>query len=229
MERLTSNLLEWTLLVTLALFCSYCGANSKTGLPNGNLNFLKVLGTFEPLYLFLWKDYVRSNETCKGYDCMKRTATCEHMRMKELDRIEYNHTVSMLRDQTWVNNSFMGKFILGHEPPDKMNVYNVTGGEIPNPYISSYCMTLLYNQPDTFNCSVILISKDPSGHCNHTKPEVLANSKCALYMRGTLEYRVYPPLACAISFNNCSTSRITYMPYSPRCAVDRKGSDDTKG
>uniref|UniRef100_A0A131Z5Q1 Lipocalin n=1 Tax=Rhipicephalus appendiculatus TaxID=34631 RepID=A0A131Z5Q1_RHIAP len=61
---------------------------------------------------------------------------------------------------------------------------------------------------------------------DHTNPNVLATSRCSLYMRGKLPYRVYPPRECQFAFNKCSNSRITYMPYSPSCAVD---AQDDKG
>uniref|UniRef100_A0A131YHD3 Lipocalin n=1 Tax=Rhipicephalus appendiculatus TaxID=34631 RepID=A0A131YHD3_RHIAP len=122
------------------------------------------------------------------------------------------------------NETLMGKFILG-DPPHKMNVYNVTE-PIPERYLSSYCVELIYMQPHTYNCSVLLVSQDIYGMCNHTNPNVLATSRCSLYMRGKLPYRVYPPRECQFAFNKCSNSRITYMPYSPSCAVD---AQDDKG
>ncbi|XP_037525872.1 uncharacterized protein LOC119402896 isoform X2 [Rhipicephalus sanguineus] len=116
-----------------------------------------------------------------------------------------------------LNDTLMGKFILGN-PPHKMNVYNLTE-PIPEPYLSSYCMELIYSQPITYNCSVMLVSKDIYGMCNPSDPNVLATTKCSLYMRGKLPSRVYPPRDCQFAFNRCSSSRIIYMPYSPSCAV----------
>nr|XP_037273660.1 uncharacterized protein LOC119165661 [Rhipicephalus microplus] len=222
------NLMRSALLPAVVIFYSICGAEYVKTNSQADLNLLKVLNTSEPLYLFLWKPKIPTNETCVGYDCNKQTRTCEHMRKREMDRIYYNHTVSKLvSNKTWFNDTnLMGKFILG-DPPHKINVYNVTD-PIPEPFLSSYCMELLYNEPYTYNCSVLLVSTDIYGMCNHSNPDVLATTKCSLYMRGKLPHRVYPPRECQFAFNKCSNSRITYMPYSPSCAVDAENDEDRK-
>uniref|UniRef100_A0A224YKC2 Lipocalin n=1 Tax=Rhipicephalus zambeziensis TaxID=60191 RepID=A0A224YKC2_9ACAR len=221
------NLIHSALLPAVVIFCSNCGAEYVKTNSKGHLNLLRVLNTSQPLYLFEWKPKIPTNETCVGYDCTKLSRTCEHMRKREMDRIYYNHTVSKLvSEKTWFNETLMGKFILG-DPPHKVNVYNLTD-PIPVPYLSSHCMELIYTQPHTYNCSVLLVSRDIYGMCNHSDPNVLATTKCSLYMRGKLAYSVYPPRECQFEFNKCSNSRIIYMPYHPSCAVDAQDEEGRK-
>uniref|UniRef100_L7M9S4 Putative secreted peptide n=1 Tax=Rhipicephalus pulchellus TaxID=72859 RepID=L7M9S4_RHIPC len=217
MDLFATKFIDWMLLVFLVILRSNYGAFYVSTSTDQSPNFLKVLNTSRPLFLLLWAPKVSTNENCKGYDCMKQTETCEHMRRQNMDRYEYNHTVSKYKEKTWLNDTLMGRFYLG-EPPVIMNVYNISG-PIPVPFVHSYCMKLIYSEPQTHNCSVVIIAEDPSLKCDETKAEVHKSSKCAIYARGRLPQGVYAPPECQKAFNNCTHSKVIYMPYSPRCAA----------
>ncbi|XP_037581820.2 uncharacterized protein LOC119465088 [Dermacentor silvarum] len=175
---------------------------------NGPLNLPMVLNTSEPLFLFLWSYKIRRpEEACKGYDCLKETGSCEQMRKIALDKYMYNFTVSKLRNQSeWDEQQRVGLFGNNTDPPVSMKVYNTTGGT--GMYQN---MTLIYNQEKTFNCSVFIVSEQDTQNAGATR--------CAMYVKGKLPNRVYPPLQCQIAFNTCGASKKVYKPYTWTCEV----------
>ncbi|XP_037525446.1 uncharacterized protein LOC119402383 isoform X2 [Rhipicephalus sanguineus] len=152
----------FTLLCISCIYgCIECTTTFKPGtgaLARGRaeLNLTAVLNTTDPLYLYYWSVNVSAN--CSGFECINETGTCDHLRKNNLTSDQYNFTRSFLTaNKQWTNESYMGKFNNSRSPPIEMMVTNLTSGST-----GSWDVQLWFNQPDTYNCSVVTITKKNS-------------------------------------------------------------------
>ncbi|XP_037525876.1 uncharacterized protein LOC119402902 [Rhipicephalus sanguineus] len=202
--------ISFAFFLASCFFCYVeCNSQGKPGTGDlakgrGENNFLMVLNTTEPLYLYCWS--VNGSEECNRTveSCIVDTGACEHIRKTALTTMQYNFTNSFLTsDHKWTNESYMGNFVTSAEPPTEMNVTNITAGSTGN-----WDVQLRYNQPDTYNCSVVTI-KDRTSN---------APMMCAMYIRGDLPNGTYPPVSCQEDYDTHCPSAIIYKSYMWNCS-----------
>ncbi|XP_049274683.1 uncharacterized protein LOC125759680 [Rhipicephalus sanguineus] len=202
-----SVVLTITFIYYSTCYAAYLGDGPNELVEEGrrNLDLIKVLNTTDPIFLYMWK---RNNtEKCVGSDCLNQTKTCDHMREISLSNTYYVCRWSTLTGpDTWYNESRVGKFEEHQGPPVAMDLPRFIEEQRVHER-----MELKFNQPGTYNCSVFVVTD------MRNKNE--GNVTCALYMRGKLKLRQYPPTACQIDFYQRCTSRMVYQPYSPDCEV----------
>ncbi|XP_049512414.1 uncharacterized protein LOC125940371 [Dermacentor silvarum] len=129
------------------------------------------------------------------------------MRKVALTNTTYNFTQSMLNEsKIWQNTSYSATFVIPPTPPIEMK-YNSTTDDTTY----EIDMTLTYNEPDSYNCSVFTVTSSPK--------QANGLRTAAMYVRGPLPNGTFPPEYCQMDFLTYCYETTIYRPYNWNCSA----------